>query len=140
MSASRLAPAFVLTVLAATGCQDCVVSRTTPPRTRKAGPLGDRSKTVPDPDPRRLTPLNPRDAKGRPIYAHGTACVVLLPSTPPVREAPDTEAVDCPPEMDDPAWDHCPGTLYRRQEGAGCLCVTSGNRPPQPWEVPCPKP
>lgn len=138
-----LARAFVLTALAATSCDlATVVGKRPPPRTRKAGPAGDRSKSASEVELGTLTPLNPTDAKGRQVYAHGAVCVVVVPRRSPQTswEGPDYDAVDCPPQMDDPAWDHCPGTLHRRQDGGGCVCtVVGGNPPPPPWGVPCPQ-
>ncbi|MBS0658921.1 MAG: hypothetical protein JSR82_11840 [Verrucomicrobia bacterium] len=133
MHPRRLAPAFVLTALAATGC--------TPPRARKVGPPPGPPKHVQVHDFADLVPQNPSDPKGRTIYAQGTACVVHVPSGSKQTswQPPETKVVDCPPQMDDPAWDHCPGVLHRRKGEAACICTMDGNPPPPPSEVPCPK-
>lgn len=50
-----------------------------------------------------------------------------------------SEPVDCPPEMDDPAWDTCfDGTLHALADGT-CICSYVGNPPPPETVATCPK-
>jgi hypothetical protein len=63
--------------------------------------------------------VNPRDAQGRRIFADGERCLVRG------DRDPDETQVDCPPAMDDPAWDECSGIngLFKRPDGT-CYCPT----------------
>lgn len=126
-----LTPAFVLTAVAAASCT---------PRSRKALPVTTSPEHVQVLDFTALEPLNPRDHEGRMIYARGTACVVRVPFDRPPKswQPPKTKVVDCPPSMDDPAWDQCSGALHRRKDASACVCMTDGNPPPPPTKVPCP--
>ncbi|MBI2389151.1 MAG: hypothetical protein HYV09_06005 [Deltaproteobacteria bacterium] len=87
-------------------------------RTRKVGPGPD---SVPEPfrsDEGGAKLLNPLDPTGLAIVANDEKCTVakrFRGSNEPERQ------VDCPPEMDDPAWDHCGGELY--SIAGQCFCV-----------------
>lgn len=68
-------------------------------------------------------------------------CFVEVPSkSPPADDGAvsrATEVVDCPPDADDAAWDHCAAQIV--VEGAKCWCVTgAGNPRPMPNPTPCP--
>jgi hypothetical protein len=92
--------------------------------------------------------LNPKDANGRVVLTRpDDVCVVAVPPKEPRPSTLPTglpwrslERVDCPPEMDDPAWDDCTDRLVA-DEGAGrCFCVPEyGNPPPPPRANACPK-
>jgi hypothetical protein len=95
-----------------------------------------------------FVPRNPTDAQGRTIYvASDDTCYVQLPmKNPPKNMVPgmpwyDIGPVDCPAELDDPAWDDCQyGTLEAVKGKADCYCVRSGgNPPPPPAKIACPK-
>lgn len=100
MRALRSIATIVVTLAIASGCGK---------RTRKVGPGTDGTF---EPFPRvegEAKLLNPRDPTGLVIVASGEKCTVAR------RFRGSTEGerqVDCPPEMDDPAWDHCGGELY----------------------------
>ena len=132
----RLRPAFVMTVgtIAVCAC--------TPPRTRKASSSHPEGKPIEHLDWGKLTRLNPLDDKRRMIFAAGERCLVQLPydSPPKSWQPPKTKQVDCPPSMDDAAWDQCGvGTLYRITGTETCVCTRDGNPPPPPMEIACPK-
>lgn len=90
---------------------------------------------------------NPTDAEGRTIFVGGDdTCYVTMPAKKPHNLPPgfpdlDTVDVDCPPELDDPAWDDCTGgTLQASTKKNECWCAQSyGNPPPPPAVVHCPK-
>lgn len=95
-----------------------------------------------------LAPQNPSDAQGRMIYvASDDTCYVQLPlKKPPEHMLPGMPwyaqgPVDCPAELDDPAWDECQyGTLEAVEGKAECYCIQpGGNPPPPPSKVACPK-
>jgi len=60
---------------------------------------------------------------------------------PSGARAIDTVFVDCPPAMDDPAWDTCTSSgLSRSKTKDECYCVALGGNPPPPPRVNrCPK-
>jgi hypothetical protein len=108
-------------------------------RTRPAA-LAQGAATRP-PSPKTL---NPKDALGRIVFAGSDdVCFVEVPrksSEPPPRGVvpPATERVDCPPAMDDPAWDHCTGRLVIDEAAGTCACVNDyGNPPPPPRLAEC---
>jgi hypothetical protein len=95
-----------------------------------------------------FVPQNPTDAQGRMIYvASDDSCFVQLPmKKEPKNMVPgmrwyDPGPVDCPKELDDPAWDDCSyGTLEAVKGKAECYCVQQGgNPPPPPSKIACPK-
>lgn len=97
-----------------------------------------------------LVPQNPKgDPEGHVAYlAPDDRCYVEVPMKPPIPPLPtggrpfDNVYVDCPPEMDDPAWDSCTwGTLSANTKKANdCVCIPmGGNPPPPPVGVACPK-
>lgn len=131
------APAFVLTIVAAEGCSERHVlrgRRHLPPR----GPLTDLPHEVVG------ARQNPRDSNGRVIYANGRRCAVHVArddwpgDDSSSWQPPKLKRVDCPEEMDDPAWDWCPESLHLRTDGKGCACVVDGNPPGPPYATPCP--
>jgi hypothetical protein len=70
-------------------------------------------------------------------------CFVEVPSKEPSSAegiaGRATEVVDCPPEVDDPAWDHCGAQIVLDESGGKCFCVTgAGNPRPMPNPTPCP--
>jgi len=90
--------------------------------------------------------VNPSDDKGRLIQAMSDdTCAVQVPyNGPPLPKNGPTgfsprsyEAVDCPKEMDDAAYDDC---TYRIMFDAGsCYCMSDGgNPPPPPRKQKCP--
>lgn len=92
--------------------------------------------------------LNPTDAKGRMIFTRpDDVCMVEgTPKEPRPQTLPpglpwrSLERVDCPPEMDDPAWDDCTDRLVLDEAAGTCFCVASfGNPPPPPRPNVCPK-
>lgn len=112
--------------------------RTAPPAPEKDWEHGPTSK---------LTPLNPRGPDGREILvAEDDTCYVAVPKKDPPKNLPpgvmpmDRVHVDCPPEMDDPAWDNCLyATLYAAGHPTDCQCRSmGGNPPPPPLQVKCP--
>jgi hypothetical protein len=124
--------AFVVTV--------AVVSACTPPRTRKAAAVTENGKPVANIDFGKLTLLNPRIGNDV-VHVRGEQCFVRIASDKPQTswQPPKTKLVDCPPAMDDPAWDHCPGgNLYKHVDTGSCVCVRDGNPPPPNVETPCP--
>jgi hypothetical protein len=113
-------------------------------RKRTAPPI---TGSAPETAPSQLrAPLNPTDGKGRLIYALADdRCVVEVPYQGPPRQLPrglsprSFEEVDCPPAMDDAAWDNCSARLSFDEASSKCLCVNGyGNPPPPPRVVPCP--
>jgi hypothetical protein len=94
-----------------------------------------------------LTTLNPSDAQGRRIYVgFDDTCYVEQPMRepdPPLstgERAIDDVRVDCPPSLNDAAWDDCQGATLSRTAKGDCVCMpTSGNPPLPPMLVACPK-
>lgn len=94
--------------------------------------------------------VNPTDAAGRVVFVSADdRCYVEEPragSPPPdgpERFAPwvTQTPVDCPPQMDDPAFATCTGRLMQHlatQDVCACL-PNGGNPPPPPLLVPCPE-
>jgi hypothetical protein len=135
-----LRPSFVFTASAALAA----ACHTTPPRTRKPGPVLAPIQAGPRPDYEHTKYLNPSDEKGHEIRVgqDGTTCFVILPFDDPPNswQPPPTKQIDCPPAMDDPAWDACRGgSMVKNTETSSCMCVVEGNPPPSPWGVACPK-
>jgi hypothetical protein len=94
--------------------------------------------------------LHPTDKDGRRIdLANDDSCYVVVPKkTPPPKDLSTGERwtenvpVDCPPELDDPAWDGLPlGDFLGWDEKTGaCAFVPDlGNPPPPPRSASCPK-
>ncbi len=90
---------------------------------------------------------NPTDADGRTIFvAHDDRCFYEVQGPPPTAPLPTGARnmravfVDCPPELDDPAWDHCLSSILSANVKTGeCQCMPlEGNPPPPPAEVSCP--
>jgi hypothetical protein len=90
--------------------------------------------------------LNPQ-VQGRSVMTSSAGlCYILLP---PPKDAPPgppgsmqgtTQYVDCPPAMDDPAWDSCHDDELAQLASGDCLCLSSwGNPPPPPSHAPCPE-
>ncbi|MGZ6084824.1 MAG: hypothetical protein ACXWUE_15230 [Polyangiales bacterium] len=92
---------------------------------------------------------NPTDSEGRTIFvSFDDTCFVQMPkknqpkALPPGMPWYDTLLVDCPTELDDPAWDDCSGGTLEAVKGKSgeCYCVhPGGNPPPPPNVVACPK-
>jgi hypothetical protein len=90
-----------------------------------------------------LTILNPISEKGRRIMIGGPAgdsCFVDVDSEEPLPPGGrKLGQIDCPPELDEPAWDTClMGDLAKQKDGS-CVCLQSGNPPPPPSMASCPK-
>ncbi len=94
--------------------------------------------------------LHPKDDGGRHIQlADDDSCYVIVPKQePPPKEMntgerwTDNMPVNCPPELDDPAWDSLQaGESLSRDEQTGlCAFVPGfGNPPPPPVAATCPK-
>lgn len=97
--------------------------------------------------PKKPRVLNPTDVDGRRIHAgYDDRCSVEVPpkgeppkNLPPGMPWKETVYVDCPPAMDDPAWDHCAQDLVLDEGTKACFCVaTVGNPPPPPRKQACP--
>ncbi len=104
-------------------------------------PANETGQPVGPLDFAKLKPLNPR-IDNRVVRATGEKCYVQVPfDKPPKSWQPHkTKQVDCPPEMDDPAWDHCHGgDLHKHVDTGQCVCVRDGNPPPPSVAAPCPK-
>ena len=81
--------------------------------------------------PKNARPLNPKDKQGRTVFVkNDDTCFVEVKT--------GTEAVDCPPEADDAAFDHCAAQVVVDEGGAKCFCVTGGAKSPMPNPTPCP--
>lgn len=120
-----LRPAFVVT--AAVVAASCA-----PPRTRKAASTAGEGAVVRDVDLAKHRMLNPLHGK-EPIRVYGETCMIIV-------DTYDTKQVDCPKEMDDPAWDHCQGgTVLQHVETSACVCLQTGNPPRPTVSMPCPK-
>jgi hypothetical protein len=119
-----------------------------------AGAGGGTWKTPKGPVPAwsDLVAKNPVDASGRTIFVRNDdVCYVEEPmKTPPKKPLPtgfrmvDSIPVDCPPEVDDPAWDECTYSILNAPKkmvpGGECYCFSvGGNPPPPPRAVTCPK-
>lgn len=112
-----------------------------PPRSRRTTPTNEEGTPVGRIDYAKVKELNPRDDKGNTIFSRGPECFIRVPfDNPPTSWQPlKIKVVDCPPAMDDPAWDRCEtGRILRAATGM-CVCTRDGNPPPPPTEVPCPK-
>lgn len=87
------------------------------------------------------TALNARQGS-RTIYKQGAACVIYVDDGQmrPPGSFPPATVVDCPPTMQDPAWDQCAnGSLQTTADPAVCTCYANGgNPPPPPTSGPCP--
>lgn len=132
-----------------------VVSTTNPPspkytkprkRTSDAGPVW-KPATKPI-DWAKVKPLNAKEPGGKPIYVAGDdRCFYEVTPKGPPPPLPtgarwvDQVYVDCPAELDDPAWDQCQySTLLGAPGDPTCYCHSlGGNPPPPPLEVTCPK-
>lgn len=104
-------------------------------RTRTGPPApGARDGTK----PKNGRTLNPHDAAGRTVFVRADDhCFVEVASKDPETQA--TETVDCPPEANDPAYDHCTAQLVLEPASGRCYCVTGrGNPRPMPNPTPCP--
>jgi hypothetical protein len=98
--------------------------------------------------PKNGRPLNPKDPLGRTVFVRADDhCFVEVPSKDkPARTDEgartakrETEDVDCPPEANDPAWDHCGAQIVADEPGTKCFCVTGAGHPrPMPNPTPCP--
>ena len=112
-----------------------------PPKTRTTSTPDANGKRVDNLDYSKLRPLNPRDDSKREIFAYGEKCMVHVhEDRPKYWHPPKTKQVDCPPSMNDPAWDQCQGgRILKSTESAMCVCTMDGNPPPPPREVDCPK-
>jgi hypothetical protein len=94
-----------------------------------------------------LETLNPKDAAGGTVFvAADDGCYTAVPDPNPPKNLPTGASpqivtrVDCPPAMDDPAWDTCGERLVRVKSRGTCYCVpTGGNPPPPPVPNVCPK-
>ena len=81
--------------------------------------------------PKNGQPLNPKDNQGRTVFVKGDdTCFVEVKT--------GTEAVDCPAEADDAAFDHCAAQIVLDESGSKCFCVSGGPKPPMPNPTPCP--
>lgn len=97
-------------------------------------------KSVSSLDYRKLKHLNPI-IDHRAVQARGDRCFVQVPSGEKANswQPPKLKQIDCPPEMDDPAWDRCyGGNLYKHVDTGACVCTRDGNPPPPPIETDCP--
>lgn len=89
--------------------------------------------------------LNTKDPRGRMIkYSwHGDGCFVYgEPKGPlPPGGEPPAIPVDCPAAMRDAAFKNCRGGELRATDSAdpSCACFVTGNPPPPPERVECPK-
>lgn len=94
--------------------------------------------------------LHPTDKQGRRIdLAADDHCHVVVPkNTPPPKDMntgerwTDNVPVDCPPELDDAAWDNLPAGAFlgHDQASGNCAFVPElGNPPPPPQIATCPK-
>lgn len=132
-----LRSAFVVTLSAFVAC--------TPPRLRRTSPTSPtpEGKPVDRVDYRSAKTLNPSDDEGRTIYARGAQCYVTAPIEGKQQmswQPPKPMVIDCPPSMDDPAWDWCPsGRIVLISDTSTCVCARDGNPPPPHTAVPCPK-
>jgi len=132
----KLAPSFVVTTAALLSACQAVVHRARPAVSKPAGKtvafedVGDDARI-----------LNPTDASRNTIYLDVKGhCYVQGDRSPGVagdygERMP--RVVDCPPEMDDPAWDTCNGgevRLERSDRSDRCYCVDpgGGGNPPPP--------
>lgn len=163
-----LAPAFVTTIAtltSGTACKKTTRTNNPPPPEPSVianpPPLPEpttkkRKRTAPASyawnNPKNLRPtaatsLNPRDAKNREVFVSADdTCVVHVERDDPKQPLPPgaawwkSERVDCPPAMDDPAWDHCTDQLVVSADGT-CFCDPMGGHPPPPPRlVDCPAP
>jgi hypothetical protein len=77
-------------------------------------------------------PLNPKDPSGRTVFVReDDHCFVETPDS--------TELVDCPPQANDPAFDHSTAQIVLDGAGDTCFCVSgAGNPRPMPRPTPCP--
>lgn len=87
--------------------------------------------------------LNPRDPQGRTVFVRADDhCFVEVPSPEKHPDGPAsraTEVVDCPPEANDAAWDHCTAQIVVDEPGSKCFCVNGAANPrPMPNPTPCP--
>jgi hypothetical protein len=115
-------------------------------RTTDAGADWGKAATI---DWSQIESIDPHDPQGRSIYAsYDDHCYVEVPmkTLPPMglpsgARAIDTQFVDCPPAMDDPAWDTCTSSgLSRSKTKDECYCMPLGGNPPPPPRVNrCPK-
>jgi hypothetical protein len=91
--------------------------------------------------PKNGRPLNPKDG-GRTVFAGADdRCFVEMPTketSPDGRLVRATEHVDCPAEMNDPAWDHCTAQIVVDEGGGKCFCVSGAPPRPMPFPTPCP--
>lgn len=120
---------------AAPSPEPVAAKESTKKRTRSGPPApGARDGTK----PKNGRPLNPHDASGRTVFVRADDhCFVEVASKDPETQA--TEAVDCPPEANDPAYDHCTAQLVLEPASGKCYCVTGrGNPRPMPNPTPCP--
>ncbi len=96
-----------------------------------------------------LDPRNSTTADGHAIFVRDDdICYFEVPMKKPPKMMPtgfrqmDQVPIDCPPELDDPAWDECSySTLMAPKTPPGdCYCFSlGGNPPPPPRLVHCPK-
>jgi hypothetical protein len=133
--ARRFAPSLVVTI-SAVACSD--------PRARPSTEPPANPTQVDRVDHQKSKLLNPRHDKHGVIYVGGAHCYVHVPFDDPPKswQPPKTKKVDCPVELDDPAWDSCRGgQLYSTSGDAGesCVCSQDGNPPPPPHLATCPK-
>lgn len=137
------------------GGSDTVVATSNPPppkvtkkrkRTSDAGPVW-KPATKPI-DWAKVKQLNPKEPGGKPIYVTSDdRCFYEVTPKGPPPPLPtgarwvDQVFVDCPAEVDDPAWDQCAySTLLGAPGETTCYCSSlGGNPPPPPLEVSCPK-
>ncbi len=95
-----------------------------------------------------LKTVNPKDDKGRAILAMSDdRCAVQVPFKGPTPTNVPTgwsprsyENVDCPAEMDDPAYDDCTYHVSVDTKSMTCYCMPDGgNPPPPPRKQRCPE-
>jgi hypothetical protein len=88
------------------------------------------------------TPLNPRNADNRMIFARRDGhCYITVPLPPEEvtrMRAGIAKVVDCPDAMQHEAWDSCLGGTMYQLENDDCVCRVGGNPPPPPAKASCP--
>ncbi len=88
--------------------------------------------------------LNERDKNNQQIFSGGASGCFIYDRWPDGKPRapgmmPPTIGVQCPPNMQDPAWQGCAsGTLSTNDAGTECSCYIGGNPPPPPTRVACP--
>jgi hypothetical protein len=88
------------------------------------------------------TKLNPKIDNMTVFTGHDGSCYIRVPtgdSKGPGAAVETTQLVDCPSEMNDPAWDTCLAGQLLALPGGECACAYSGNPPPPATVAECPK-